>query len=103
MFHKLRQEYPEFIYESFQVEETSKQYIVTYHYRMKELSFCPQIIVEKSQITNKKADSEFLNYLFFQYGLFDLMNYYKLTCSPKIIIRPMKISREQCNFFKKVL
>ncbi len=103
MFHKLRREYPEFIYESFELKENSKQYVVTYHYRIKELSFSPQIIVDKKQITNTKIEKEFLNYLFFQYGLFDLMNYYKLTCSPKIIIRPMKINKDQCEFFKKIL
>lgn len=103
MFQELRNQYKEFIYESFQVEETSGQYTVTYHYRINELSFFPQIIVEKEQITNKNTDREFLDYLFFQYGLFDLMNYYKLTCSPKIIIRPMKINEEQCDFFKKIL
>ena len=65
MFHKLRKEYPEFIYESFEVEETSKQYVATYHYRIKELFFSPQIIVDKKQITNTKVDKEFLNYLFF--------------------------------------
>jgi len=103
MFQELRNQYQEFIYESFQVEETRKQYTVTYHYRINELSFSPQVIIEKKQITNKNIDKDFLNYLFFQYGLFDLMNYYKLTCSPKIIIKPMKISREQCEFFKKIL
>ena len=103
MFQELRNRYQEFIYESFQVEETRKQYMVTYHYRINELSFFPQVIIEKKQITNKNIDKDFLNYLFFQYGLFDLMNYYKLTCSPKIIIKPMKISREQCEFFKKIL
>ncbi len=103
MFQELRNQYKEFIYESFQVEETPEQYTVTYHYCMNELSFFPQIVVEKEQITNQNIDRDFLNYLFFQYGLFDLMNYYKLTCSPKIIIRPMKISKEQCEFFKKVL
>ncbi len=103
MFQELRNQYREFIYESFQVEETSKQYTVTYHFRINELSFFPQVIVEKEQIKNKNIDREFLDYLFFQYGLFDLMNYYKLTCSPKIIIKPMKINEEQCEFFKKIL
>ncbi len=103
MFYELRNQYKEFIYESFQVEESEEKYTVTYHYYINELSFSPQIIVEKNQITNKSIDRDFLNYLFFQYGLFDLMNYYKLTCSPLIIIKPMKISSEQCEFFKKIL
>ena len=31
------------------------------------------------------------------------MNYYKLTCSKQIVIRPMYINEEQIQFFKKFL
>lgn len=103
MFQELREQYPEFIYDSFQVVEENERFVVTYHYFIQELSFSPQIIIEKKYIRNSSIDRDFLNYLFFQYGLFDLMNYYKLTCSPKIVVRPMKINQEQCGFFKKVL
>ena len=101
-FLKFRNEYPEFIYEDFKAMETSNEYIVTYLFRIKDLVFKPQItILKNSKMTN--INNEYLNYLFFQYGLFDLMSYYKLTCSPKLIIKPMYINKEQCNFFKKVL
>ena len=67
MFYELRNQYKEFIYESFQVEESEEKYTVTYHYYINELSFSPQIIVEKNQITNKSIDRDFLNYLFFSH------------------------------------
>lgn len=102
-FLHLRNEYPEFVYEDFNVIETEIEYKVTYIFRLKELTFKPVITISKKHITNKDIDKEYLNYLFFQYGLFDLMSYYKLTCSPKIIIKPMFIDSNQCSFFKKVL
>ena len=102
-FLQLRNEYPEFVYEDFNVIETEIEYKVTYIFRLKELTFKPVITISKKHITNKDIDKEYLNYLFFQYGLFDLMSYYKLTCSPKIIIKPMFIDSNQCSFFKKVL
>ncbi len=102
-FLKLREEYPEFIYQDFIVEEDDNEYRVNYNFQLKELVFKPVIIVSKDSITNSNIDEEYLNYLFFQYGLFDLISYYKLTCSPKIIIKPMYIDSKQSEFFKKVL
>lgn len=103
MFEKFRQQYSEFIYDSYQVEETDKEFIVVYTYILNELVFHPKITILKKDITNKQLNKEYLNYLFFQYGLFDLMNYYKLTCSKQITIRPMYIDNNQIEFFKKVL
>lgn len=103
MFEKLRQQYPEFIYDSYDVLENDAEFEVTYTFILNELVFHPKITVLKKSITNQNLNREYLNYLFFQYGLFDLMNYYKLTCSKIITIRPMYINEEQIGFFKKVL
>ncbi len=103
MFEKLREEYKQFIYDSYKVEESDTEFTVTYTYILNELVFHPSIKILKSNITNKKINYEYLDYLFFQYGLFDLMNYYKLTCSKEIIIRPMFLNENQIYFFKKVL
>ncbi len=102
-FIKFRNEYPEFIYNDFIVFEDDSKFVVTYDFRIKELVFQPKITILKEDISNNNIDYDYLNYLFFQYGLFDLMSYYKLTCSPKIIIKPYYIDEEQCAFFKKVL
>lgn len=103
MFEKFRNEYPEFIYEDFNVNETEIDYQVTYTFKLNELVFNPKITILKKHITNNEINKDYLNYLFFQYGLFDLMNYYKLTCSKKIVIKPMYIDDNQISFFKKVL
>ena len=103
MFDELREKYPEFIYDSYEVVENDIEYVVTYKYVLNELVFNPKLIIKKSWITNKNIDKEFLDYLFFQYGLFDLINYYKLTCSSKIIIKPMYIDDRQVDFFRKLI
>lgn len=103
IFLKLREDYPEFIYQSFSVLENDEEYKVTYEFQLNDIIFHPIITILKKNISNSNIDKEYLNYLFFQYGLFDLMSYYKLTCSPKLIIRPMYIDSNQCYFFKKVL
>lgn len=103
MFEKLRQQYPEFIYDSYKVLENDTEFIVTYTFILNELIFHPKITILKKDISNQNLDKDYLYYLFFQYGLFDLMNYYKLTCSKIITIRPMYINEEQIQFFKKVL
>lgn len=103
MFEKLRQQYPEFIYDSYKVLESDTKFEVTYTFVLNELIFHPKITILKKSITNNNLDKDYLDYLFFQYGLFDLINYYKLTCSKKITIRPMYINNEQIEFFKKIL
>lgn len=103
MFKKLREQYQQFIYDSYEVLENDTEFLVTYTYLLNELTFHPNIKILKKDIINQKINSEYLNYLFFQYGLFDLMNYYKLTCSKEIVIRPMFLDENQIYFFKKVL
>jgi len=67
-FIKFRKEYPEFIYENFKVTETDTEYKVTYLFSIKDLVFEPQItILKNSKMEN--IDNDYLNYLFFQYGL----------------------------------
>ncbi len=102
-FEELRAEYPEFVYENFRVTETADKLVAEYDYRLGELEFHPTVEVRKKDISNTRADREYLEYLFFQYGLFDLMNYYKLTCSPVIRVKAGYIESEQAEFFKKVL
>lgn len=102
-FLELRNKYPEFVYENYDVIESEQSYQVKYTFKISELEFNPVIIINKKDINNKNINKEYLNYLFFQYGLFDLSSYYKLTCSKKIVIKPMYISEEECEFFKKVL
>lgn len=102
-FLELRNKYPEFVYEKFEVSEDNQKYSVKYTFKINELEFNPIITINKNNVTNKNIDKEYLNYLFFQYGLFDLASYYKLTCSKKIVIKPMYVNEEECEFFKKVL
>ena len=102
-FLALRNKYPEFVYENYEVLENDIEYKVKYTYKINELEFNPIITILKKDITNPNLNSDYLDYLFFQYGLFDLSSYYKLTCSKKIIIKPMYINDEQISFFKKVL
>ena len=102
-FLELREKYPEFVYENYEVLENDIEYKVKYTYKINELEFNPIITILKKDINNPNLNNEYLNYLFFQYGLFDLSSYYKLTCSKKIVVKPMYINSEQISFFKKVL
>ena len=102
-FLELREKYPEFVYDNYEVIETNIDYKVKYTYKINELEFNPIITILKKDISNEHINKEYLDYLFFQYGLFDLMSYYKLTCSKTIVIKPMYIDKEQASFFKKVL
>lgn len=102
-FNELRNKYSKFIYDSYIVNNSEDRFEVIYTFILGEHVFNPKITILKKDITNTNIDYEYLDYLFFQYGLFDLMNYYKLTCAKEIIIKPYYINDEQINFFKKIL
>ena len=74
-FQELREQYEEFIYESYKVEENNDHYKITYTFKIKELVFNPVITILKKDITNQDIDKEYLDYLFFQYGLFERILY----------------------------
>ncbi len=103
MFEELRSKYGEFIYDSYEVLEDDDKWTIIYTFILNEIVLKPEIVIEKKYCSNKNINREYLDYLFFQYGLFDLMNYYKLTCSKRIVIKPWYIDEKQVSFFKKIL
>lgn len=102
-FEDLRNKYKEFIYEKYEIIDNNNDYEIIFHFNIPNLTeFKPKLIIEKSNITNKNINKEFLNYLVFNIGLVELISYVKCTCSPNIIIKCGYLSVEQKNWFKKL-
>lgn len=103
--YALRKKYPEFIFESFSVQRHPDGIRARYHYRLGEHSFQPTVFIKLEDITSVAQgfiDDDFLNYLFFNFGIINAINYYKLSFSPKFIIQAGELLPEQCTFFKKL-
>lgn len=97
-----RNKYPEFVYDSYEIKNTPDAIRVTYTYTLGEHSFHPTVEIPTSDITNTELDEDFLDYLFFNFGVINAINYYKLTIAPKFVIKAGYLDENQKNFFKKL-
>lgn len=102
-FWQLREKYPDFIYESYQIIDNTDNIIITYNYKIPSLEeFNPQIIIPKSIIKRNDIDRKFLDCLVFNIGIAEAISYYKSVCSKHIIIKCGHLNSEQINWFKKL-
>lgn len=99
-YKQLRKEYPDFIFESYSIAESTEGFNITYHFSIPNLvEFHPVIKVPKK---GAKLIDEFTKNLVFHIGLVELISYWKSTCSPNIIIKAGFLNQEQLNWFKKL-
>lgn len=97
-----RNKYPEFCFDSYEIKYEPEAIKVIYTYTLGEHTFKPTVHISTTDISNQDFDVKFLDYLFFNFGVINAINYYKLTISPKFIIRAGYLNDEQKLFFKKL-
>lgn len=98
----LRNQYDTFIYDSYFISYSSEGIIVKYKYYISEYVFNPEVFIKKEDIKNNDINKDFLEYLFFNFGIINAINYYKLTCSKNFEIKCGYLDAEQKEFFKKL-
>ena len=100
-FEELRNKYPDFIYEKYEIIENSDNYEITFFFNIPNLTtFKPKLIIEKENIKNN--NKEFIKYLVFNIGLVELISYVKCTCSKNIKINCGYLDEYQIGWFKKL-
>jgi len=100
---KLRQKYPLFIYESYLVEQKNYDLVLSFKFSAPpDLAF-ESVLVFKDVNTDrlKVIDKEVLDNLAFHIGLGEITSYWKATCSPKIVIKPSSLNKEQLSWWHK--
>jgi hypothetical protein len=103
-FSELRDKYPRFIYNSYEVTEDDKDLIMTFNFQIENLStFHPVTKIPKDFIINKNININLRNSLIFHIGLIEMISYYKCTCSKEIIIKAGFLNKDQIIFIKKLL
>ena len=100
-FNQLRAKYKEFIYDSFNVEELEESIKITYKYIMGEHTFIHNIEFEKRDFF-KYDNLQYKEAFVFNLGIVGIVNYYKLACPKKIIIKAGKIDDYQKAWWKKL-
>jgi hypothetical protein len=97
-----RELYKQFVFESFDINKTASDLVVTYHYRLGEHHFDPTASIPLGEISNKYIDEVFLEELFFNFGVINAISYYKLSCAPEFIIKAGYLDENQKFFFRKL-
>jgi len=101
-FFKLREKYPEFVYEEHSISTSSEGLKVQYLFSCgPELVFKPSVVFRNCRSLSGLS-SDTLDILVFHAGMVELISYWKATCSPLIKIKPYKFSLQQENWWKKL-
>ena len=99
-FKELRNKYPNFIYEKYQIEENELDYVITYYFKIENLiEFTPKLKINKNIMKKNDKMSE---YIIFNIGMIELISYWKSTCSKNVIINAGYLDENQINWFKKL-
>ena len=102
-YDECRARYPEFIFESTDIQETETSLNITYHFRITGLAdFHPHWSIPKSsRFPSRAADNETVRRLVFCLGMVELISYWKITCSPRVRVLAGCLDDDSIAFSKK--
>ena len=101
-FRNLREKYPTFIYHNYQIEEDKENIKLTFNFEIVGLEkFAPTFSLKKKDNLTYHKYKEVDDAAFY-IGMVELISYWKLTCSPMVIIDCHKLDDKQITWFKKL-
>ena len=88
-YNELRETYKEFIYKSYNIEETEEKIRVTYKFEIVGLSeFTPYWEFPKKSGMGQIAENNALfETMVFSLGMVELVSYWKITCAPLVRVQ----------------
>lgn len=103
-FISKRNTYPLFVYNGYEIEENETEIFIKYDFEIVGLShFNPTWTFKKeNEFSIEKLGSVFFNNMIFNLGMVELVSYWKLTCSPKIIIKCARLDETQIKWWEKL-
>lgn len=100
-FNQLRKEYPVFTFESYDIKELEENIEITYYFNIGEsIVFSPKWFISKSKYKFDYNNDIVINKLIFNLGLVELISYWKIMCSPKVVIKAGYIDEKQISWWK---
>ena len=99
---KFRKEYPRFFYRGYSTEETLNELKLTYTFEIEGLSeFTPTWIFPKNGNTQVKWNEDpLMKKMIFSLGMVELVSYWKITCSPQVVIEAGALNKDQILWWK---
>lgn len=99
-YNLLREKYKTFTFDKYEIYKTEENICVEYTFTIDGLSsFNPKWTFPKPD--NDKLCDSVLEKLVFSLGMVELVSYWKITCSPNIIVKCGKLDDEQIEWWKK--
>ncbi|MFW5792649.1 MAG: hypothetical protein ACOCWC_00095 [Bacteroidota bacterium] len=103
-FNELRSEYPLFIFEKYEYSIEKEKLNLVFHFNINEkYYFYPKLkfLLNDSFIAENLSENLLKNAIF-NIGMIELLSYWKPTCSPKILIKPYTLNKQQIAFWTKL-
>jgi len=95
----LRKKYPEFIYQNYSYTFSGNNLKIYFNFNIvPDLNFKTEILIKNIRKNNRGLDN-----LVFHLGFIEMLNYWKATCSPKIIINAGALNAKQIRFLREVI
>lgn len=107
-FNDFRQLYPVFTFEKYDITIDGDDLKVIFSFNISDkYYFTPSICISNISrygFINDESDGddELMDSFVFNVGMVELISYWKLTCSPKIIIKPKKIDGDMIRWWKEL-
>ncbi len=97
---QLRKQYKEFVYKGFNYKTTGPNLKIWFDFLIKpNLNLKTEIVIKNIKKSGLKDIDNFV----FHLGLIEMLNYWKLTCSPIINIEAGNLDKNQIAFLKKII
>ncbi len=101
-YSALRVAHPTFFYKSYEIEQKNDSILITYHFEIESLAkFSPTWEFPLSSHSVEISDENF-QAMVFNLGLSELISYWKITCSPQVLIECGNLTSEQIRWWKKL-
>ncbi|MCX6738277.1 MAG: hypothetical protein NTY11_02595 [Candidatus Parcubacteria bacterium] len=97
---QLRKKYKEFVYKDFNYKTTGANLKIWFDFLIKpNLNFKTEVTIKNIKKSGLKDIDNFV----FHLGLIEMLNYWKLTCSPIINIEAGNLDKNQIAFLEKII
>jgi len=102
---KLREKHRQFVYKSYGWEISDKGLEIFFDFQISpDIKFKPTVLIEKvSKEDIARAGDEIINNLVFNLGMAEIASYWKIACSPEIIIEAGPLASEQKKWWRWLL
>lgn len=102
-YETLRRRFPQFFYRGYDIEDTEGELAVTYRFEIGGLSsFAPRWTFPKPESAGARVVDDRMERMIFSLGMVELVSYWKITCSPQVVVEAGALSAEQIRWWKEL-